>query len=227
MDILFSQDGINILLRLLFAVVLGGLIGMERGAHGRPAGFRTHILVCLGATMAALLPDLFQLGENGGPLLDRARIVSGVVTGIGFLGAGAIIRLGDLVRGLTTAAGIWFTAVLGVLIGSGFFWLAVICAAVSLLVLVVFDKINNVLPPKVYRHVKVCAGAAGYESIETKATDVLKKNEVVVQELFQEWYKDEAEIIITYQVKSRDLLKSGHVVRALSEIPGIKWIKWE
>ena len=227
MDTLLTQDGINILFRLLFAVVLGGLIGMERGAHGRPAGFRTHILVCLGAAIAALLPDLFQLGEDGGQHLDRARIISGVVTGIGFLGAGAIIRLGDMVKGLTTAAGIWFTAVLGILIGSGFFLLAAICTAVSLLVLVLFDKINDVLPPKVYRHVKVCAGSADYESIEIKAADVLRRNEIVVQELFQEWHRDEAVIIITYQVKARNLLNSGHIVRALSEIPGIEWIKWE
>ena len=100
---------------LLLAILLGGAIGLERESRGRPAGLRTHILVCLGATIIMIAST--RMGELTQALspasriqVDPGRIAAGIVTGIGFLGAGAIIRIGDLVRGLTTAGCIWFVA---------------------------------------------------------------------------------------------------------------------
>lgn len=107
-----------LLIKLGLCFLSGGLIGLERGRHGRSAGMRTHILVCLGATMAAML-DLYLNGQLDS---DGTRIAAQVVTGIGFLGAGVILVKRDLtVTGLTTAAGLWATSIIGLAYGFGYF----------------------------------------------------------------------------------------------------------
>jgi len=98
--------------RLVLAALLGGLIGYEREAHGRPAGLRTHILVCVGSTIFTIVSTSFT-----GARSDPARIASQIVSGIGFLGAGTIIRQGSMVRGLTTAASLWTIAAIGMAVG--------------------------------------------------------------------------------------------------------------
>jgi uncharacterized membrane protein YhiD involved in acid resistance len=111
-------------LNLALAAVLGGLIGLERELRGQPAGLRTHMVLSIGAGLAALLSVLFsrELSAPGHPS-DPARIVAQVVSGLGFLGAGAIVRYGASIKGLTTAASLWTTAVVGIACGAGF-WAA-------------------------------------------------------------------------------------------------------
>ena len=108
---------VDMMFRLGLAILLGGAIGLERESRGRPAGLRTHILVCMGATIIMIASTRMAILSQALPSasriqVDPGRIAAGVVTGIGFLGAGAIIRIGDLVRGLTTAGCIWFVAAL-------------------------------------------------------------------------------------------------------------------
>ena len=125
-------------LRLLLAVVFGGIIGTERGKHGRAAGMRTHILVCIGATMTTLIGEYvtFVLGMSSDPV----RIGAQVISGIGFLGAGMIMTRGGLrVKGLTTAAGLWATATIGLALGIGLYSAAIIA------VFLVYTT-NKVLP---------------------------------------------------------------------------------
>ena len=136
--VLSGINGWSVVFRLFLAVVIGGCIGMERGRHGRAAGLRTHILVCLGATLTTLLGLFvhYQLGFANDPLRMGAQVISG----IGFLGVGTImIRKGAQVKGLTTAAGLWATACVGLTVGAGFYVAAmgafmVIIATNSLLV---------------------------------------------------------------------------------------------
>jgi putative Mg2+ transporter-C (MgtC) family protein len=114
---------IETVVHLLAAVLAGGLIGLERSFHGRPAGFRTHTLVCLASSLLMLV-TLFQgtwfLSTSPDTVrVDPTRMAQGIMTGIGFLGAGVIFKEGLSVRGLTTAASIWITAAIGVLIGVG------------------------------------------------------------------------------------------------------------
>src|SRR5688500_13790287 len=115
---------VEITTRLLLAVAVGGAVGIERTHRGRPAGFRTHALVALSTAMLMLLTVYeslwFPQMSSGRVTLDPTRMAQGIMTGIGFLGAGAILREGFTVRGLTTAASIWITAAMGVLIGIGF-----------------------------------------------------------------------------------------------------------
>lgn len=115
--------------RLILATFLGFLIGLERELRGQPAGERTHSLVALGSAAFALIsPRAFPGG-------DAARVAAGVVTGIGFLGAGMILKEGDEIRGLTTAAGIWAVGAIGVAVGSGMYLLGVVAALLVGLIL--------------------------------------------------------------------------------------------
>ncbi len=118
------------ILKITLAVLLGSIIGLERKSEGKPAGLRTYALVCMGATLISIISvDYF-----GG---DPARIAAGIITGIGFLGAGAIIAEPGSVHGLTTAAGLWVMAAVGLTIGAGGYLLATIVATVVLIVLAV------------------------------------------------------------------------------------------
>ena len=137
--------------RIGLAALLGGLIGLERQINGRPAGLRTHMLVCLAAALIAIAGEQLLSG-------DLARIVAGVLTGIGFLGAGAIVRTGDFVRGLTTAACIWFVAVMGVVTGLGLLLLASFGCAAALVVLVLLDQLEALIPPVRHRKLTVISG---------------------------------------------------------------------
>ncbi|MGO1462513.1 MAG: MgtC/SapB family protein [Marinobacter sp.] len=131
-----ARDGAFVL-RLLIAMLLGGLVGMERQSRGREAGLRTNILVCLGsaAVIVAFQKLSSELGVDADSVIrmDPARAAAGVITGIGFLGAGTIVKSHDFVRGLTTAASIWAVAAIGVTVGLGEYLIA---SVVTLLVLV-------------------------------------------------------------------------------------------
>lgn len=118
------MDILEMVLKLLAATALGGLIGLEREAHDRPAGLRTHILVCVGSALFALCSY-----EVAGNRFDPGRITAQIVTGVGFLGAGTIIQRGSAIRGLTTAASIWTVAAIGIAVAIGGEMLAVAAAA--------------------------------------------------------------------------------------------------
>lgn len=125
---------VEIILRLLLAAALGAGIGYQRERARKPAGLRTHILICLGSALFAVIS---VFGFSGGA--DAARVAAGVVTGIGFIGAGVILRgvRGDQLVGITTAASVWITAAIGLAAGTGMYLVAFIAAVVSVLVLMI------------------------------------------------------------------------------------------
>lgn len=115
---LVEFNGISVCFRTALAVLIGGFVGLERSRHGRAAGLRTHILVCIGSAMASML-GLYGATTMGG---DPLRVAAQVISGIGFLGAGTILLRGEtLITGLTTAAGLWATATIGLAVGFGFY----------------------------------------------------------------------------------------------------------
>ncbi|MCM8783354.1 MAG: MgtC/SapB family protein [Candidatus Omnitrophica bacterium] len=133
----------EIILRLILSVILGGLIGLEREAHGRAAGLRTHILVCLGSCLIMFTSmHLYEI-YKGLAEVDPTRIAAQVVSGIGFLGAGTILRFRASVRGLTTAASLWTVAGLGLAIGSGFYKVAYFTTILALVALVLLNKLER------------------------------------------------------------------------------------
>src|SRR5215208_942876 len=144
-----AEARLDILLHLVGALVAGGAIGMERSFHGRPAGFRTHALVCVASSLLMLL-TLYQSewfpASGDAVRIDPTRMAQGIMTGIGFLGAGVIFKEGTTVRGLTTAASIWITAAIGVLVGSGLYYPAAVGTVLTLGVLAAFRWIENRIP---------------------------------------------------------------------------------
>lgn len=136
-----KEELVSIFIRLVLAMVCGGILGMERGKKNRPAGFRTYMLVCVGATLVMLTNEyLIELYGTG----DPARLGAQVISGIGFLGAGTIIVTGrNRVKGLTTAAGLWADACLGLAIGVGFYSAAIIGCTLILLVMSVLHRLDD------------------------------------------------------------------------------------
>jgi len=142
-----------ILLNLVGALLLGLMVGYERAYHGRAAGMRTYGLVCMASAALTIIggyPD-FWFGGHGGafaPVTDPTRIIQGVVTGIGFLGAGVIMREGFIISGLTTAASIWSSSAIGILVGVGFYMAAIGLAVLSMGVMIFLSKVEKVLPTR-------------------------------------------------------------------------------
>ena len=145
----------EIILRITMAIIIGGAIGYERGHSNRPAGFRTHILVCLGAAIVSLVQDNLRVSISLYALLhpevskvmktDLGRIGAKVVSGIGFLGAGTIMRGKGVIGGLTTAASIWVTGCIGLGVGWGFYYLSILGGLAVLITLVTLKVVERFL----------------------------------------------------------------------------------
>jgi putative Mg2+ transporter-C (MgtC) family protein len=179
----------DIFLKLALAVLAGGIIGIERELRSKSAGFRTMILICLGATLFTTFSQI--IGVNGNP----DRIASNVVVGIGFLGAGVIFKSENGVNGITTAATIWLTAALGMGIGSGYYWVALLAGAVVFIVLFMFsffdeylDQLNHVKQYVICYSESVTAGnkyetAAGKFRLKIKKKTLRRNGETVRESL--------------------------------------------
>jgi putative Mg2+ transporter-C (MgtC) family protein len=151
-----SQDDLVIIGRVAGALAIGAMIGFERSFHGRPAGFRTHSLVCI-ASAILMIVTVYQnqwmmFVDHDAIRTDPTRMAQGIMTGIGFLGAGVIFKEGLTVRGLTTAASIWVTAAIGILVGIGFWFAAIVGTAATLIVLALFRYVEARLPSEFYAH---------------------------------------------------------------------------
>ena len=205
------QAYLVMLIRLIVAVVLGALIGIERANSKHDAGLRTHIIVCLGAASVMITSQL--ISARYGNITDITRLGAQVISGIGFLGAGSIIVSKSRVRGLTTAAGLWTTACLGLVIGSGFIEVAVTIVALMMFTIYVLKPLST----------KINAGEVSFE------IGALIENKTVtdyVEELSRLGYKiisvksnnEKAVIIIQTSVKT----DRNEMIRSLLAIDGIK-----
>ncbi len=134
-----AEQAIRILVRLSAATLLAGIVGYERETHGKSAGLRTHMLVAIGSAMFVLAPL-----EAGMAIADVSRVVQGVAAGVGFIGAGAILKVTTEkeIHGLTTAAGVWMTAAIGLAAGMGRLGLAVISAALAWIILAILSRVE-------------------------------------------------------------------------------------
>ena len=153
-------DSWEMVLRLLVAATVGALVGLEREVRGRQAGFRTCLLVCLGSCLVmivsgsmAALPWTPAAGADYKIQIDPSRIAYGVMTGVGFLGAGTIIQNRGSVRGLTTAAGVWSLAAVGLAIGAGFYTISLAASALILIALWLLNYLEHALPRTHFRDV--------------------------------------------------------------------------
>ena len=224
MNSIWSGDYFEMALHLVVALAAGGIIGLERSYHGRPAGFRTHALVCLASSMLMILTVYHNRWFDASFLervaIDPTRMAQGIMTGIGFLGAGVIMREGLTVRGLTTAASIWITAAIGILIGVGFYFPAGIATALTLIALSVFRWIERKMPIEFYANLTVAflrnaalPEAALRAAVEAKGFVIANMNYSVTDEgkVF------EYEMVI----HSPDRDNTRHLSEALNAMPSV------
>lgn len=133
----------EIIFRLVLAMMFGGFIGLERESHKRPAGFRTHILVCVGSALVMMISQYAFVNFARTTEYDPGRIAAQVVSGIGFLGAGTILREGPTIKGLTTAASLWVVAGIGLAVGTGFYLAGAVTTGLVVVVLIVLDRFER------------------------------------------------------------------------------------
>jgi putative Mg2+ transporter-C (MgtC) family protein len=216
---------VEITTRLLTAIAVGGAVGIERTHRGRPAGFRTHALVAMSTALLMLVTVYeevwFPRVSQGRVTLDPTRMAQGIMTGIGFLGAGAILREGLNVRGLTTAASIWITAAMGVLIGIGFTFPALVAAGLTLTVLAVFRWVEDRIPTPFHARVVVRFKRTNAPT-EQVVRDLLGDLRLVVASLA--YRVDSKDDFFEYRmvVRSQTVAAADHLAARLSEMPGVE-----
>jgi putative Mg2+ transporter-C (MgtC) family protein len=168
-------DWIEIAIRLGLTILAGALIGLDRGEHGRPAGLRTTLLVCLAASISMIQANLLLATSGRHPdsfiMLDLMRLPLGILTGMGFIGAGAILKKGDIVLGVTTAATLWFVTVIGLCFGGGQLGLGMASLVIGLLILRGLKLLEGVLPQD-RRATLVVTAALNGMSAETLRTEL-------------------------------------------------------
>jgi putative Mg2+ transporter-C (MgtC) family protein len=214
-----------VLYKLLLASFLGAVIGLEREIHGRPAGFRTHLLVSLGSCLFVITSIHFYsvYGNFSGKVpigVDPGRVAAQVVTGIGFLGAGAIIREKFSVRGLTTAACLWLAAAIGLACGVGLFGISMAVTVISLTSLLLLKRIEEVLKRDSYIAIRIWC--EDFPEQMQLIEDRLEKCNLHLLNTTIEKNIATSELHLVYQVKynSKDLCKDP--VDAISSLPGMK-----
>jgi putative Mg2+ transporter-C (MgtC) family protein len=174
MDAVETLSEVDIIIRLCLGFLAGGIIGFERSSRRQIAGLRTHILIAVGATCLMLvsiwLPQKFNVLKNG----DPGRIAAQVVSGIGFLGAGAMIRLGNNIKGLTTAASLWLIAAIGMAIGAGMYVAAAVAEALSLFTLALLERLEKRIFPRVRNKFLIVHYKHNSSPDTTSALEILK-----------------------------------------------------
>lgn len=207
----------EIVIRLLLGAVLGGVIGFEREVHGQAAGFRTQLLVCVAAVLIMIVsenyyfhlllenPDLLK--QDSAFRIDPARIAAGAVIGIGFLGAGAIIKSGFIIRGLTTAASIWIISAIGLAIGAGLYFEGILTSLITIIALLILRKLQKNIRIVQYRRVSVSARVS--ENAEEKIAAIFSDCGVAVSsiEYERDLTKDEILFVFSISTKDRDAIK--------------------
>ena len=221
-------------LRLLLAVVFGGIVGYTREKDNKPAGFRTHILVCFGAAVISMVQDQLRLNIlelasinlklTGVIKTDLGRLGAQVVSGIGFLGAGSIMKeKGETVGGMTTAAGIWATGCAGLGIGWGFYNLAIPAIVFMLVIIVIFKKFE----PKIIKRTKLLKFEVKFLEDKNYAKGLLATYEVFNQKLIKitQIDKNQAENTAIFTVNMDEKIDISDIIVSLSAIKAVEVVK--
>jgi len=190
---------------ILIAAALGSLIGLEREIHGQPAGLRTHMILAVGAALAAILSISYsQFLSNPDLPSDPGRIVAQVVSGVGFLGAGAIMKMGVTVKGLTTASSLWTTAIVGIACGSKYYEVAGFTTMLVLMILTVMNYLESIL-------------LTSYKAHTLKAT--LTDRPGIINDLKENLEEYKIKVVsLNASMTNKETLKLEMVIRKPSEI---------
>lgn len=212
----------EIILRIGIACILGGIIGIEREKNRHPAGFRTHILVCIGAALVMLCNIYLLEKYRGYTNVDPARLGAQVISGLGFLGAGTIIKEGISVKGLTTAASLWAVGCIGIAVGIGFYTGAGITTAFVLIALIIFSRFEHTLYGKNYKYCLVIK-AERDKGVLDKITQALESLDIYIISLSSD-VKDKYVKIIVKTVNKKNK-GATEIIGIINDIEGIFSIK--
>ncbi|MHB1391883.1 MAG: MgtC/SapB family protein [Clostridia bacterium] len=216
-------DNMELLLRLTLACLLGGLIGIERERNRHPAGFRTHILVCVGSSLVMLCNIFIFEHYKNYANVDPARLGAQVISGIGFLGAGTIMKEGVTVKGLTTAASIWSVACIGLAAGMGFYTGSIFATILVLVTLVVFSRFEGRLYG-IKRSTLLKIKSADRPGQIGKIGTELGKCGLQICDISME-VSDETSVLIKVRISKAKEDVSTEVMDCLSKIEGILYVE--
>ena len=222
--VLRELNWISIVLRLALAIICGGIIGIERGRKGRTAGFRTHVLVCIGAALTVLTNQYMMQYFGGG---DPARLGAQVINGIGFLGAGTIIVTGrHKVKGLTTAAGLWACACMGLAIGIGFYEAAIAACVLILFVNSALHRMDNYVVSKskvveIYVEFGTVEDISGFIG-KMRATDI-RASEIEITKNTNSADSSVAAVMLLRSNVKRD---HAEILAIASDVKGVKFVEY-
>lgn len=214
--------------RVFLAILFGGIVGFEREKNNRPAGFRTHILVCLGATIVSMVEDQLRInlmisGGNG-LSLTVGRLGAQVISGIGFLGAGSIMKdKGETIGGMTTAAGIWATACVGLCIGWGFHNIAIVAIVFIIIIMGTLKKVES----KLIRKSRLITFEVKYKyqeelsNIMLECYEIFREKSIRITKLNKD--TENNKIIFTVSMKGRNTI--SEVIVSLSSIKTVEYVK--
>lgn len=216
----------SILFRLVLAAILSGVIGFEREFHGRAAGFRTHILLCVGSTLIMLTSmHIFDI-YSAKTAIDPARIAAGVITGIGFLGAGTIMHSRSAVRGLTTAASLWVVAGIGLAVGSGFYYGSIITTILTIVTLMFFSRLEHAMIRKDWYRTITIETKDGVEQLKA-IREIIAGCRSEITDFEVERAPDNAGMILQIGLKLYQPRLADQIIEDLGHLDGVKHVKWE
>jgi len=215
-----------IIFRLVLAAVLSGIVGFEREFHGRSAGFRTHILLCVGSTLIMITSvHIFDIYSGRAPI-DPARLAAGVVTGVGFLGAGTIMRYRASVRGLTTAASLWVVTGIGLAVGSGLYFGSIATTALAVITLMFFGRLEHAMIRKDWYKTVIVESKDGMEHLKG-IRKILTEYGAQVTDFEVERSDDGAFMVLNIGVKLSTSHNTAALIQAIGQLDGIKSARWE
>lgn len=212
----------DILLRIALSMVLGGVIGFERERDNQPAGLRTHMILVIGACLAMIL----SINIGAVSHTDPGRIAAQVISGIGFLGAGAILRFGFNVKGLTTATTLWTMAIVGLVIGAGYYWIAIITTIIMLIVLAALNVIEkNYVRVNVIRNIVIDLQDRKSVLRDLRETVYKLTDKVMAFSVQKNIKSKRLRLELTARFKNSEKLE--HLIEEISKIEGVRALKIE
>jgi putative Mg2+ transporter-C (MgtC) family protein len=219
----------DIFIQIGLAILLGGIIGVERELRGRAAGLRTMILVCLGSTLVMMVSGRMtaEVAPDSGQFVrDPGRIAAGVLTGIGFLGAGVVVKLGDVIRGVTTAAAIWYVAALGIAIGDGHYALSVTATGVAMGILVLLQLVEKRLKSHTYRIITVTALSERASGLLDDLKKIVSERRMRLMELKASEDVEQRRSTLVLHVRTDELHHAHDVVAQIARVDGVLRVEW-
>lgn len=217
----------EIILRVAIAALLGGIIGIERERQGQPAGLRTHMILVIGSALAmALSINLALQFQPVAPNGDPARLAAQVISGIGFLGAGAILRYGVTIKGLTTATSMWTMAIVGLVVGSGYY---AVGACITLMILLVLYAVNKIEKKFIhpYAHHLVLVSANDRKSLLPDLQNIIREVSKDYETPTIEKNLRSKKIRVEINVKLKQGLTNEDLITQLSKVDGVRDIRIE